>query len=173
MWTRVAVAVSVLCLALPAGAFAQGFTQGDKELLLNAAGTSENDFDTNIFSLGGSFGYFFTKNIEGSVRQDLSLSSVENQGSSWAATTRLGADYHFDLGRFWPFVGANVGYIYGDDTSDSWTLGLEGGLKYFVNTTTFVAGMVEYAWLLDDDDQGGGFDDGLWIYTIGIGFTWK
>jgi hypothetical protein len=49
-------------------------------------------------------------------------------------------------------------------------LGLEGGLKYFVNSTTFVLGRLEYQWLLDDDEEG--FDDGQWVYVVGIGFKW-
>ena len=64
MLTRIAVAISVLCLILPATTFAQGFSQGDKELLLNGAGVSDKDFDSTVFSVEGSFGYFFTKNIE-------------------------------------------------------------------------------------------------------------
>ena len=82
----------------------------------------------------------------------------------------MAGDYHLDLGRFWPFFGANLGYVYGEDVSDTWALGLEGGLKYFVNSTTFVLGRVEYQWLLDDDDEG--FGDGQWVYVVGIGFKW-
>ncbi len=171
MWTRGSVAVSVLCLVLPVAAFAQGFNQGDKELLLNGAGISENDFDSNVFSIEGSFGYFFTRNIGGALRQSLNLSSIEGGGSSWNGNTRGALDYHFDFGRFWPFVGASFGYIYGDAVSDSWTLGIEGGLKYFVNNSTFLQGRLEYDWLLDGDDDGG-FSDATWVYVIGIGFRW-
>jgi hypothetical protein len=171
MLTRVAVAISVLCLVLPVAAFAQGFNQGDKEVLLNAAGVSENDFDNNVFSIEGSFGYFLTKNIEGAIRQSLNFVSTENVGSSWNANTRGALDYHFDMGRFWPFVGANLGYIYGDDVSDSWTVGIEGGVKFFVNATTFIAGRVEYDWLLNSSDDSS-FSDATWVYVIGIGFRW-
>ena len=170
MLTKVAVAISILCLVLPVGAFAQGFNQGDKEVLLNAAGVSENDFDSNVFSIEGSFGYFFTKNIEGALRQSFSISSVEDEDSSWNANTRGALDYHLDMGRFWPFVGGNIGYTYGDDVADTWTVGLEGGVKYFVNPTTFIMGRIEYDWLLDSDDSG--FSDATWVYVIGIGFRW-
>jgi hypothetical protein len=172
MLTRVAVAISVLCLVLPAAAFAQGFTQGDKVLQLNAAGVSENDFDSTIFSIAGDLGYFFTPNVEGSLRQGFSFSDIQGQGSSWNASTRGAADYYFDMGRYWPFVGANIGYIYGHNVSDSWEAGLEGGLKYFVNNTTFIAGMIEYQWFLSGSDNTIGFSDGQWVYTIGIGFKW-
>ncbi len=171
MFKRSIVAVSVLCLALPVGAFAQGFNQGDKEILLNGAGVSENDFDSSVFSVEGSFGYFFNKNIEGALRQSINFSSVEGQGSSWNGNTRGALDYHLDLGRFWPFVGGNLGYTYGHNVTDTWTIGVEGGLKFFVNNTTFVQGRIEYDWLLNNDDNRG-FNDAEWVYVLGIGFRW-
>ncbi len=171
MLTRVAVAVGVLCLILPTITLAQGFSPGDKEVLLNGAGVSDKNFDNSVFSVQGSFGYFFMKNIEAALRQSLSVSDVETSGSSWAASTRGALDYHFDLGRFWPFVGGNIGFNYGDDVPDTWTAGLEGGLKFFVNSTTFILGMLEYQWFLDSDEDDG-FSDGQWIYSVGIGFRW-
>ncbi len=170
MRTRGIAAVSILCLVLPVAGLAQGFNQGDKEILLNGAGVSENDFDSNAFSIEGSFGYFFTKNFEGALRQSLNLNSVEGSGSSWNGNTRGALDYHLDMGRFWPFVGGNVGYTYGDDIADTWTVGLEGGLKFFVNATTFVMGRIEYDWLLNDKDDA--FSDATWVYVVGIGFRW-
>lgn len=172
MLTRVAVAITVFCLALPATTFAQGFAQGDKEIQLNAAGVSDRDFDNTIFSLQGSFGYFFTRNIEGTLRQSLAVTSIENGGSSWNGTTRVAADYHFDLGRFWPFAGGSIGYTYGHNVSDSWVAGLEGGVKFFVNNTTFLVGMLEYEWFLNNSGGNNGFNDGEFVYVIGIGFKW-
>jgi hypothetical protein len=170
MLTRIAVAISICCLAFPAAASAQGFSQGDKELLLNASGVSDNSFDSTIFTINASLGYFFTNNIEGTVRQGVGFTSIENGGSSWNGSTRVAGDYHFDYGRLWPFVGGSVGFSYGDDVSDTWKLGVEGGVKYFVNTTTFLVGMIGYDWFLRNDDSA--FDDGQWLYTIGIGFKW-
>ncbi len=171
MLTRVAVAVGVLCLILPTLTLAQGFSPGDKEVLLNGAGVSDKDFDSSVFSVQGSLGYFFTRNIEAAIRQSFSFTGVENSGSSWAAATRGALDYHLDLGRFWPFAGGNIGYNYGDDVPDSWTAGLEGGLKFFVNSTTFILGMLEYQWFLTNNNDDG-FSDGQWIYTVGLGFRW-
>lgn len=171
MLTRVAVVVGILCLILPTVTLAQGFSQGDKEVLLNGAGVSDKDFDSSVFSIQGSLGYFFTRNIEAALRQSFSFTDVEASGSSWAASTRGALDYHLDLGRFWPFFGGNIGYNYGDDVPDTWTAGLEGGLKFFVNTTTFFLGQLEYQWFLDNDHDDG-FSDGQWIYMVGIGFRW-
>jgi hypothetical protein len=172
MLTKVAVAISVCCLVLPATTFAQGFAQGDKEFLLNGSGTSDKDFDTSTISAQGSFGYFFTRSIEGSIRQSVGFTNIEDGGSAWNASTRGALDYHFDLGRFWPFVGGNFGYVYGDAVKDSWEVGVEGGLKFFVNSTTFLLGQVEYQWLLNNNDSDNEISDGQFVYVIGIGFKW-
>jgi hypothetical protein len=172
MLTKAAVAIGVICLVLPATMFAQGFVQGDKELLLNGSGTSDKDFDTSMFTVQGSFGYFFTNRIEGAIRQSVGFSNIEHGGSSWAAATRGAVDYNFDLGRFWPFVGGNLGYVYGDGVKDTWEAGIEGGLKFFVNSTTFILGQVEYLWFLNNDDTNNEISDGEFVYTVGIGFKW-
>jgi hypothetical protein len=172
MLTKGIVVVGVLCLVLPVGVFAQGFTQGDKVLLLNASGVSDNGFDSTIFSVAGDLGYFFFPRIEGDLRQSVQFSNLEGLGSSTNASTRGALDYHLDMGRMWPFIGASIGYIYGDNVTDSWEAGLEGGLKYFVNTTTFVLGRVEYQWFFNSSHQPNGFDNGQWVYVVGIGFRW-
>ncbi len=169
MLTRVVVAIGALCLILPAATFAQGFSQGDKEVLLNGAGVSDKDFDSTTFSVTGSLGYFATKNIEAAFRQSFAFANVENGGSSWNAASRGALDYHFDLGRWWPFIGGNIGYIYGHHVHDTWEGGVEGGLKFFVNSTTFILGMAEYEWFFDSDDDSG-FSDAQWVYTVGLGF---
>ncbi len=172
MFTRVAVAISIFCLVFPAAAPAQRFAQGDKEVLLNGTGVSSKCFDSTIFSIQGSLGYFFTDNIEAAVRQGVAFTSIEDGGSAWNASTTAAADYHWDLGRFWPFAGGNIGFTYGDDVSDTWIVGIEGGVKFFVNDAAFLLGMVQWQWFLDDDDEQG-FEDGQWVYTIGVGFLWR
>ena len=172
MFTRVAVAISIFCLVFPAAAPAQRFAQGDKEVLLNGAGVSDSDFDSTIFSIQGSLGYFFTDRFEAAVRQGVAFTSIEDGGSSWNATTAGAVDYHFDLGRFWPFVGGTIGLTYGDDVSDTWIAGIEGGVKFFVSDTAFLLGMIQWQWFLDDNNNEG-FEDGQWVYTVGVGFRWQ
>lgn len=172
MVTRIALAASIFCLVFPAATFAQGFGQGDKDLLLSGFGVSSDDWDSTTLSASASLGYFFTDRLEGSIRQDLSFADLDAGGSSWAATTRVAADYYFDMGRFWPYIGASLGYLYGDDVADSWVFGPEVGLKYFVNDTTYVVGAVGLEWLSDDGGDDDLFDDGRWVYALGIGFRW-
>jgi len=172
MFTRVAVAISIVCLVFPAVGSAQRFAQGDKELLLTGTGVSDEDFDSTVFAIDASLGYFFTDNIEGAIRQGAQFSHLERGGSSWSGRTRVAADYHWDMGRVWPFAGASLGLTYGDDVPETGTFGPEAGVKIFVNDTTFILGMIEFAWFFDDDDDED-FDDGQWLYTVGVGFRWQ
>jgi len=173
MLTRVTILLSILGLALPAATFAQGFTQGDKDLLLSGSGTSSSDFDNNVFSIAGSLGYFFTDRIEGLIRQDVLFADAEGSGSNWNGATRVALDYHFDMGRVWPFIGVTLGYIYGDQVNDTWMAGPEGGVKVFVNDTTYILGMIEYDFFFDDSNNiEDAFDDGRFVYLLGIGFRW-
>jgi len=45
-------------------------------------------------------------------------------------------------------------------------------VKYFVNKTTFITAGIEYQVLFEDTDQADdNFDDGRFVYLLGIGFT--
>ena len=150
---------------------AYGPSEGDWELTLGGSGSNDNSFDSGAGGLNGSIGYFFSDALELSLRQDLSLSDLGGS-SSWSAGTRMALDYHFDLGRTRPFVGVNAGGFYGDDVPDTFAAGLEAGIKYYVKPQTFVFLMGEYAWLFDDaSDANNTFDDGRFVYSLGIGFN--
>lgn len=144
------------------------------ELTLGGAGSSDNDFDGGGFNINGQLGYYFTDQWQVNLRQTAGYSDFGD--SSWSAATRLGVDYHFDFGqdqRFIPFVGASLGYLYGDNTNDTFAAGPEAGLKAYVNDTTFIYGSVAYEFLFDDaGDADDSFDDGQFVYGVGIGFRW-
>lgn len=141
--------------------------EGDWELTLSGAGASDRDFDSNGFSAAAQVGYYVTDDLEVYVRQGVSWFDPEGSSSSFDGSTRIGVDYHWTLADQWrPFVGANVGYAYGDLTDDSWIASLEGGVKYYVNDSTFIFGIVEYQFLLEES-----FSDGGWVYGLGIGFN--
>ena len=171
MLTRIAVATTVLSLILPAAGFAQGFSQGDKVLSLNGVGLSNEDFDNTTFSASGDLSYFFTNNISGAIRQTLGFSDTGNGDSEWTASTRVAADYNFDLGRWWPFVGASIGYVYGDDIDETWVGGPEAGIRYFVNQTTFILATIEWEFFFDNSNDASE-EDSQFIYALGIGFRW-
>src|SRR5437762_1716224 len=101
--------VLALGLLLPAAAKAE-FHQGDWELTLAGSGANGPDFDGMTASVNGSLGYFLTKEIEVGVRQSIGFTDIGVSGGQWSGSTRIAADYHFDLGAFQPFVGGNIGY---------------------------------------------------------------
>jgi len=155
----------------------EAFQPGDWELTLGGGGSNGSDFDGTTFSVNGSLGYFFTENVEVALRQTIGYTDITGaSGSTWSGSTRVAADFHFDLGRWQPFVGANIGYIYGEVTNDTFIAGPEAGVKFFVNDTTFVFVMAEYQFFFDSgddaDDIGETIDDGQFVYTLGLGFKW-
>jgi hypothetical protein len=154
--------IAVFALLVPATARAQ-FKQGDFELTLTGSGASDKDFDSTALAGNGSIGYFFTDQLEIGFRQTVAFS--DDGDSNITADSRVALDFNFDLGKFVPFVGGTIGYKYGDGVNDAWIAGPEGGLKYFVNATTFIYGAVAY-----DFDLNNGLDDGAWFYALGIGF---
>jgi hypothetical protein len=143
---------------------------GDWEFTLTGAGTSDRRFRTTQFGAHFSIGHFFTENILVALRQ--SIEFIEDDGTNFAGSTRVAADYHFNLDRWRPFLGASFGGIYGDGIDESFLLGLEGGVKWYVRPQTFIMAMVEYQWFFERigqaDDR---FDHGRWVYTLGIGFN--
>jgi hypothetical protein len=159
----------VALLALPALAQAQ-FEAGNWELKLAGAATNDHDFDGGSASGSGSLGYFLTKEFELGVRQALSWTDTGVSGSIWTADTRVFVDYHFDMDRWQPYVGVFAGYLYGDladDVDDSFIGGPEVGVKYFVNSTTFIDVNAAYAFNLEES-----LDDGAYFYGLGVGFRW-
>ena len=165
------VAPVLALLMVPALARAE-FQQGDWALTLSGQAGNGPDFNGSTIGVNGSIGYFFTKEIEGAVRQTISYTDLQGaDGSSLNGSTRVAVDYHFDLGRWQPFVGANIGYVYGDSVNDSFLAAPEAGVKFFVNSTTFIVAMVEYQFFFDQgDDTSNAFSDGQFLYTLGIGF---
>ena len=70
-----------------------------------------------------------------------------------------------------PFVGGNIGFVYGDAVNDTWEAAPEAGIKWFANATTFVYFSAEYQFFFDENsDAGSAFSDGQFIYGLGIGF---
>ena len=156
----------VALLALPAMAQAQ-FEAGNYALELFGTGGNDQDFESGSVAVGGELSYFLSKEMGIGIRQALSWADSEGGDSIWAGDTRVFGNYHFDLDRWQPYVGAFIGYVYGDVTSDFWVAGPEAGVKYFVNSTTYVDLNAAYGFNLDE-----GIDDGSFFYGLGIGFRW-
>ncbi|MBE0597092.1 MAG: hypothetical protein IH614_07475, partial [Desulfuromonadales bacterium] len=109
--------------------------------------------------------------LEGVLRQDLNYIDFADGGSDYRGSTALGVDFHLPLQNWQPFLGALVGFAYGDGIRDTWFASPEVGLKYFVNPTTFIQGLVQYQWFWrSTSDFDTNFDDGRFVYGLGIGF---
>ena len=163
-------AVAVCLLLMTAQARAQ-FQAGDWSLQLGGFGNNSSEFDGVAFNVQGDLGYFLTNEFSVSLRQSLGYSDFtggeDGGGSAWVGSTRVAADYHFDMGRWQPYVGGSLGYIYGDGVADTFFAGPEGGVKYFVNSTTFIDLNAAYAFNLEE-----GLDEGAFFYQLGVGFRW-
>ena len=146
------------------------FEEGDKEITLSGSAANGNEFDGVFIGANGSFGYFVTDNLELSIRQSLQYTDVAVD-SALNGSTRIAADFHFDLEAWQPFVGGNFGYVYGDAVNDTFEAAPEAGIKYFVNSTTFIFAMVEYQFFFDSGDNvGDNFSDGQFLWSLGLGF---
>jgi hypothetical protein len=148
--------------ALPFVANAQPAT-GDWELTLGGAGNIP-DSNENLASAAfqGSLGYYLTDQFEVGGRQGLIWNNV---GDTLTATTQAFLDYNFNAGSpLVPFIGANVGVMYGDGPNDFYGAP-EAGIKWYIREKTFILAMAEYRFLIRD----GGFSHGNWALTLGLG----
>ncbi|MCB1844697.1 MAG: outer membrane beta-barrel protein [Halioglobus sp.] len=165
-----AIAASLL-LAAPLVADAAP-EAGDGSVSIFGTGASDKNFDGNNFGVAGEIGYYGSDQLLYGIRQSVSGSAGDDVSDAWNGATRLFADYHFGSGPALPYVGANIGAIYGDGVKNTGSAGLEAGVKYYVLDKTFINFGVEYAFLFDDgDDIDNSFDDGAFFYNLGVGFN--
>ncbi len=178
MGIKSAIGSGILALTLcgsavqAAGLGAWGPAKGDWDFTLGGGGTSNKDFSANGGSFNASVGYFLTDGFEVVLRQNFTFTAGDT-GDAFAGQTRGALDYHFKLGNKWrPYVGANFGGIYGDNVNDSFSAGLEAGIKYYVKQKTYLFGHFEWQWAFTDSgDVANAFDDGSFIYSAGVGFN--
>lgn len=163
-------------LLLPFTALAQEgrnfapYKMGSQEWTLSGSGVSDNEFDKTNLSLDVGYGYFFNQNWEGFIRQSLNI--IDQPGdNAYNAATRTGVDYNFNMGNLRPFLGATIGYIYGDGVEESFIAGPEGGLKAFLSDSTFLIVAVGYDFIFEEADEANdNFDDGIFNYRLGLGY---
>jgi hypothetical protein len=144
-----------------------GPRQGDWEGFIGGSGSSSSgEFNDNNLGVSASIGYYVFNWMPVSLRQAVATrfgSAVEDE---WDFATTGAIDFQAPLGRFQPFIGVFGGYSYGDQNSA--LAGPEGGIKFYVNESTFIQGLMQYGWLLDKSFES---DEGRAVYTIGMGFN--
>ena len=105
---------------------------------------SRNDLGGATTWLGPFLTHGVTDTVEVGVRQNVTVAGNEDD-RSWNGATTGFADYVFDFDAFRPFVGVSLGYLYGDDTNDTFIGGPEAGIKYYLKDDAFVFGRVNLA----------------------------
>jgi len=161
-------------LASPAAA-QERYTPGDDEweLTFNGTGSNDRDFDNGSFGVSGALGYYLTDRSELVLRQSFSYVRSDSLGSDNILSTRIAYDYHFGDERMRPFLGVNFGGVYGSGTEETFAAAPELGLKWYARPGVFMMLMGEYQFFFRDvsdaDDQ---FEDGQFIYSVGMGFDW-
>lgn len=148
-------------------------TAGEREFTLGGSGATNRDFDDSLGGVNFALGWYTSETQEWVLRQSINYSNPSNQGQSWNGSTRIAFDQHLAArGALRPFVGVNVGGVYGDRVRDTFAAGLEAGAKFYVQPRTFVYALVEYGWYFrhgrDVDDT---FDDGQFTWAAGVGFN--
>ncbi|MDB5295686.1 MAG: hypothetical protein JWO31_1669 [Phycisphaerales bacterium] len=144
------------------------------ELTLGGGASNGPDFNGFSASVNGSIGYYFTESLEVGLRQSVTYTDVNTTGGQLSGSTRVALDLHFplgDKGQIVPFVGANIGYVYGDAVNDTFEAAPEAGVKLYLNSNTFVFILAEYQFFFDHANEASdSFSNGSFVYTMGLGF---
>ena len=151
-----------------------GAQMGEWELTLGGSGSSNKDFDNSLGGVNVSVGYFLSDQLEVVGRQSVNYTNRSGTGndSEFDGSTFAAVDYHFGTTNLRPFVGLNFGGLYGDNTSDTFAAGIEGGLKFYVKPKTFVFALVNYEWTFTNSHGAKeNFDNGAFLWNLGVGFN--
>jgi len=169
--TAIFIVASLLCSGAAQAQQRKGFHQDSWEVTFVGSGTSDENLDGTVLSTEAGVGYFIRDNLAFVVRQGVSY--FERPGDDdWAGSTRVAVDLCFGEDLVCPFVGAGVGYLYGDAVEEQFVAGPEAGIKFLASDTTFLFGLVEYEFLFRDTDNiDDNYDHGRFVYSLGIGFT--
>ncbi len=142
---------------------------------LTLGGNAANGPNFNGFSAGLNVGvgYYLSENLEIAGRQSLNYTD-QTTPTALNASTRLAVDFHIPMGdrsQFVPYIGANIGYVYGDGVKNQFEGAPEGGIKYYVNDRTFIFADVEYQFFFNESSKGSqAVSNGQFVYGLGIGF---
>jgi len=150
-----------------------GPEKGDWEFTLGGSGGSNKALNNSLGGANVMLGYYVCNTLEVSVRQSANYTNgPAGGGAVYDGSFFAGIDQHFDFGRLRPFVGVNVGRLYGDSTNDTWAAGIEGGLKVYVKPQTFLFALANYVWTFDSSNNASdNFNDGAFLWSVGVGFN--
>lgn len=146
---------------------------GEREFTIGGAGASNKEFDDSLGSVSFAYGWYTSETQEWVLRQSISYANPNNGGQAWNGSTRIAFDQHLTArGALRPFVGVNVGGVYGDRVRETFAAGLEAGAKFYVQPRTFIYAIAEYGWFFRRARSvDNSFSDGQFIYGVGVGFN--
>jgi hypothetical protein len=176
--------LALLVAGLPLAALAQttasdvtmaqyGPHGGDKEITIGGNGSTNRALNNSAGGGTASFGYYFDNAWEGVIRQSLSYSNPQGRnGNTWNGETVGAIDFHLiQQGPVRPFVGANLGWVYGSPRNTA-AAGLETGVKFYVLPRTFIFAMVDYDWFFRHDKAiASRITTGIYNWSVGMGFN--
>lgn len=176
--------VVLMILVLSVGAVAQQ-QKGDIELQLLGmymTTTGSSDFKFSMGQISGSFGKFFTDNLELGIAPTLSITTVTSQQVDYGVfppvlksvsntTTTFGGSvfvvYSFLMGdsKTVPYAGARF-YKQDFSTKES-SAGINGGVKYFISKKTALDANANYLFSLSSENGNSG---GILLFGVGFSF---
>jgi len=143
---------------------------GSWEFTLGGSGSADKHFDNGGFALAGSLGYYITDVFEVSARQNAQLSDFGN--TQFQGQTRVALDFNLGDGPIRPVLGANLGYVYGDQVRDTWSAAPELGFKIYLQKNVFLNLMGEYQFFFQKGNQiDDAFDTGAFLFEVGLGLN--
>ncbi len=166
------ISIALIAAVFPAASALAAPQEGSREFSISGSGASSKDFDNTSIGLNGQMGWYVTNEVSVGVQQTANIAALQSNNNTWSASTLGYADYNFGKDAIVPFAGANLGYIYGESVKNTGSTGLQTGLKFYVNNTTFIKTQIQYEWLFSSNDNNNdGFDNGVFLYSVGVGFN--
>lgn len=144
---------------------------GPYELALGGAGVSNDNVNAGSGQLAAAFGHYLGEHFEVLLRQNGSFNDAgPGVSETWTGASRVAVDLLLPIGNIVPYVGVNLGYVYGSGIHDSLMGGPEAGVKFYVKQDVFVLLAGEYQFFFDRSDSlNDAFDDGQILYGLSLG----
>ncbi len=164
--------LSFLALALVLGSFVGTASaqpeEGDQELQLSADFFGTHKFKSYSTNVEASYGFFVSDALEVGARLGYIGSFPHGGKSGWMMTALPFIDYHFrgvsEGDKILPYIGAFGGWYF-NDRDDSYALGPEAGVKFFVYDKTFINTQYRYEFFDSLNTR-----DAFHQFNVAIGF---
>jgi hypothetical protein len=167
--------LALVVLALMSGTAQAQIAKGNNQLIFNfnfqdstVSSEGSSDSDSQLWSINGSFGRFFTKHLQASITASAFLSETEGTSSDPSGYLGLRADWHFNpqsTAVFYLGVQGSSYFTGGEDSQNEFGYGGQLGIKAFMRENIFFN--AEALYLKTDFDT---FEIETTSVLLGIGF---